>query len=374
MAPCRWCQAVSARRIRLGDADTGFSHSSGAPHASIDGAEVLRVTRHRVGGGLGLRAKRGAAGAAHRSGHPGRASSCRARPGSTTRSSAIQPIPPAPSSRCVRYAAPSSRPLRPTRTHHRLARLVPARSHDGARRRRTQDAGDRCDAAINRRPRAHNVAAHADRLGDSQRNPTPGARDRPLHVWRQCGDHQNRVLRLRSYTIDTLPMVRTAAGQMVYCSDLGGLLVSDGTAWRRVQPGQQSVSSDADFTLTPLTAAEQQRRTGTLTADRAVKLSTTNAYAGARFRVTRTGGGAFNLNLGTGPLKALATGIWAEFDYDGRPGYWPQRGRSSRGAVRRGTGRRPIATAAGCVRRSRGSGRSTAGNWPGAGLALGSRW
>ena len=46
-------------------------------------------------------------------------------------------------------------------------------------------------------------------------------------------------------------------------------------------------------------------------------LSTTNAYSGARFRISRTGGGAFTLDVGTGPLKALATNTWGEFVYDG---------------------------------------------------------
>ena len=83
----------------------------------------------------------------------------------------------------------------------------------------------------------------------------------------------------------------------------------------------QTVATNADFTLTTLTSAEQQRHTGTLTADRAVTLSATNAYAGARFMITRTGGGAFNLNVGTGPLKALVTNTWAEFIYDGSAWY-----------------------------------------------------
>ena len=132
---------------------------------------------------------------------------------------------------------------------------------------------------------------------------------------------QNRHFRLRSYTIATLPAASTAAGQMIYCSDLGGgggLVVSDGTSWRRAcEEGAATVASDAAFTLTPLSSAPDQLHTGTLTANRAVTLSTTNAYSGARFRISRTGGGAFTLDVGTGPLKALATNTWGEFVYDG---------------------------------------------------------
>ena len=132
---------------------------------------------------------------------------------------------------------------------------------------------------------------------------------------------QNRHFRLRSYTIGTLPSA-SPAGQMIYCSDLGGgggQLNADGTSWRRVsRGGYQTISTDADFTLTPLGSAEEQKHTGTLTADRALTLSTTNAYSGARFRLTRTGGGAFNI---THALKNLATNTWAEFIYDGSAWY-----------------------------------------------------
>lgn len=80
--------------------------------------------------------------------------------------------------------------------------------------------------------------------------------------------------------------------------------------------GEQDVATDANLTLTWGTDAETIRHTGTLTADRAVTLSTTGAVKGARWRIVRTGSG-FNLNVGTGPLKALVQNTWAEFVYDG---------------------------------------------------------
>jgi hypothetical protein len=93
----------------------------------------------------------------------------------------------------------------------------------------------------------------------------------------------------------------------------------DGANWRFAgeRLGATTVATDADFTLTPNTSSPQQFHTGTLTADRAVTLSTSGALAGMSFRITRSGAGAFNLNVGTGPLKALATGQWAEFVYTG---------------------------------------------------------
>lgn len=84
---------------------------------------------------------------------------------------------------------------------------------------------------------------------------------------------------------------------------------------------QATVNTDADFTLTPGTSAPVQKHTGTLTADRAVTLSTTGATRSTVYRITRTGAGAFNLNVGTGPLKALATNTWADFQFDGTAYY-----------------------------------------------------
>lgn len=134
-----------------------------------------------------------------------------------------------------------------------------------------------------------------------------------------------RHYRDRIYTIATLP-TPAVAGENIFCSDLGGgagKLVSTAASsvWRRHDEGNQANATNADFTLTTLTDAQQVRHTGTLTADRAVTLSTTRAYAGAKFRITRTGTGAFNLNVGTGPLKALITNTWGEFVYDGAAWY-----------------------------------------------------
>lgn len=127
----------------------------------------------------------------------------------------------------------------------------------------------------------------------------------------------NRIHVHRSYTIATLPSAVT--GGTIYVSDLGGgggLMWSDGTNWRRLtEAGVATVNTDANFTLTPLTSAPDQTHTGTLTANRTITLSTTNAYNGARFCVTRTGGGAFTLSVGG--LKSLSQNQWAEVVYNG---------------------------------------------------------
>lgn len=56
-----------------------------------------------------------------------------------------------------------------------------------------------------------------------------------------------------------------------------------------------------------------------ITTDRAVTLSTTNATKGARATVIRTANatGAFNVNVGTGPLAALGIGEWCTVEFSG---------------------------------------------------------
>lgn len=77
----------------------------------------------------------------------------------------------------------------------------------------------------------------------------------------------------------------------------------------------QTLATNANFTLTPLTSPKQTIHTGTLTVDRTITLSTTNAQVGMTFGIARSGAGAFNLSLGG--LKNLTTGTWAEATFDG---------------------------------------------------------
>lgn len=99
----------------------------------------------------------------------------------------------------------------------------------------------------------------------------------------------------------------------------------DGTYWieiARQQKTPDSVSADkgdAAATLTIGTSEQTNVWNTPLTAGRAVTLSTTVAYNGAKFRIRRTAAatGAFNLNVGTGPLKALGIGAWCDVVYNG---------------------------------------------------------
>lgn len=88
------------------------------------------------------------------------------------------------------------------------------------------------------------------------------------------------------------------------------------TSWKSLLSGSLVTNvGDADKTLTD-TDARTQRWATALTAARTVTLSTTNALNGDRFRVVRTGAGAFNLDVGG--LKTLAgADEWCDVEYTG---------------------------------------------------------
>jgi len=105
---------------------------------------------------------------------------------------------------------------------------------------------------------------------------------------------------------------------------IGWVCTAAGTpgTWRPIServPGTFANWGDSGATLSPLGSLGTNVWASPLTADRAVTLSTTNAFSGCKFRITRTAGstGAFNLNVGSGPLKALAAGQWCDVEFDG---------------------------------------------------------
>lgn len=134
---------------------------------------------------------------------------------------------------------------------------------------------------------------------------------------------QNRLFRLRNYTVATLPS-SPASGSVAYVTDTGGgagQVTGDGTNWRRTrETGSATISTDAGhtFTWTYLSGAPVTRGNAVLTADRTVTLSTTGAVNGARARFVRLGAGAFNWNIAGATTKALgAANTYCEFEYDG---------------------------------------------------------
>jgi hypothetical protein len=120
-----------------------------------------------------------------------------------------------------------------------------------------------------------------------------------------------------------------------YVANGGAGLATSGSSYRNlnilgaygdvqtVARGDGSVSADrgdAAVTLTWQQNETTQLFNTAITADRAVTLSTTNARSGAKFRIIRGAGatGAFNINVGTGPLKALAAAsTWCDVEYNG---------------------------------------------------------
>lgn len=83
-------------------------------------------------------------------------------------------------------------------------------------------------------------------------------------------------------------------------------------------PVARSVSAnfaDSSATLTWPTSAQTNIWSTNLFANRTVTLSSTNAVNGARFRIVRSGGGAFTLDVGG--LKTLSTGQWCDVEHDG---------------------------------------------------------
>lgn len=77
-----------------------------------------------------------------------------------------------------------------------------------------------------------------------------------------------------------------------------------------------SQRGDGDITLVSGIDDKYQRITTTLTADRALTLSSENANEGDIFNIVRTGGGAFVVNVNSG-LKTIDQNEWGQFVFDG---------------------------------------------------------
>lgn len=102
--------------------------------------------------------------------------------------------------------------------------------------------------------------------------------------------------------------IASTGNKLVNCVQYDGTRTSTMTGW-------QTSSGTGDFTLTPYTSSPNVRATATITADRTVTLSTTNASTETEFYIVRTGSGAFNLSIGG--LKNLVTNSWCRVRYNG---------------------------------------------------------
>lgn len=87
-----------------------------------------------------------------------------------------------------------------------------------------------------------------------------------------------------------------------------------GSINRDPAPFMSGDRGDASVTLQVGVDAPQQRFATALTANRVVTLSAVDAFNGAQFRVTRTGLGAFTLDVGG--LKTIPSGVAAFVDVE----------------------------------------------------------
>ncbi len=99
-------------------------------------------------------------------------------------------------------------------------------------------------------------------------------------------------------------------------TDFTGLAGFKGSLFK--DKGVENIRGDADVTIDMGTGAKNQIFGTSLTADRTVTLSTTNANYGDTIRFVRYAGGSFNLNIGG--IKTLAanqycTIMWSGFTY-----------------------------------------------------------
>jgi hypothetical protein len=131
-------------------------------------------------------------------------------------------------------------------------------------------------------------------------------------------------------------VIRTGLGN--FTLDVGGLytipaltsgfvdVTYDGAAWRLTAVGLVPITTvglvsadrgDTSQTLVYTTDNEIQRWATTLTANRTVTLSATNAVNGARFRIVRTGLGAFTLDVDGLKTIASATAAFVDVAHNG---------------------------------------------------------
>jgi hypothetical protein len=109
-----------------------------------------------------------------------------------------------------------------------------------------------------------------------------------------------------------------------------GSAVDSSIHWRSDNNSVGTVG-DASTTLTHNTDERVQRYATTLTANRTVTLATADAVEGARFRVVRTGLGAFTLDVGGLQTIPASTAAFVDVEYDGSA--WVLTGYSLLGAA-----------------------------------------
>jgi hypothetical protein len=111
------------------------------------------------------------------------------------------------------------------------------------------------------------------------------------------------------------PAKGTASMRICTTAGVGGTAVFTPAS---VMPGlTDRVDQNITLTAGSSTPIQRYNASSPFTADRTVTLNTSGAWEGATFRIVRPSAGAFVLNVGSGPLKALAANEWCEVAYTG---------------------------------------------------------
>lgn len=122
----------------------------------------------------------------------------------------------------------------------------------------------------------------------------------------------------RAWTWLRLDDARTTLGELNRILNIRLPLLGQSVTQLAARDGLRGLSADrgdADVTLVPGTDFEEQRFATTLTADRTVTLN--GGAAGDRFRVVRTGLGAFTLDVGGLKTIPSATAAFVDVTHDG---------------------------------------------------------
>src|SRR6266702_1540250 len=132
----------------------------------------------------------------------------------------------------------------------------------------------------------------------------------------RCGD-TNTTIQHNGATISLLN-----SGDKVLRVQANYEFVKMGAVWREIAQlplGTSTDNGDAAKTVQARKDLETQVWANALTANRAVTLSGTGAFSGAKFHIVRKASstGASTLDVGAGPLKSLAAGQWCDVEHDG---------------------------------------------------------
>lgn len=131
----------------------------------------------------------------------------------------------------------------------------------------------------------------------------------------RCNDSNTTFVHSGTFLMPNLGNVRAQSGRVYRFKRFGGAtLLLDNPRL----PAVSADRGDAAVTIQNQVDEPTQYFNTPLTTNRAVTLSTTGA-TGGQFRIVRSAAatGGSSLNVGTGPLKALAAGQWCDVEWNG---------------------------------------------------------